>query len=179
MRLLALGAATAIASVVSFGLSAADFAYPPRVSGAPYYGLTPGPHVAPPTVTVVPAPDNDAPIPPAAIGPPRSGGSPSAPLGVRPGIPLPQPVCGPAWRCGDHGCNWQSSCAPHPEAYPDRNVSQRPGVAGSREFLVVQQPPVSIEPGGEIERGQGSPLILLGQRLFHDRRLSRTGKTAC
>ena len=25
----------------------------------------------------------------------------------------------------------------------------------------------------------GSPLILLGQRLFHDRRLSRTGNTAC
>ncbi len=56
MRLLARGAATAIATVVSFGANAADLNYPPPVLGQPQYGMAPPPAIAPPQVIIVPGP---------------------------------------------------------------------------------------------------------------------------
>ena len=48
---------------------------------------------------------------------------------------------------------------------------------------VAQQPHAVrsglIEANAPIERALGSPLTLLGQKLFYDRGLSRTGMTAC
>ena len=48
-----------------------------------------------------------------------------------------------------------------------------------QEPYVPSQETRRIEPKAPIERRPGSTLIALGQRLFHDRRLSRTGTTAC
>src|SRR5258705_13108446 len=64
MRLLALSAATAIATMISFSVSAADIGYPPPVVGQDQYGVAPRPAVAPPQVIIIPAP------------PPRVGSSP-------------------------------------------------------------------------------------------------------
>jgi hypothetical protein len=59
MRLIALGAASAIATVLSFGVEAADYAYPPAAVGPPQYGVAPSAAVAPPQVRVAPG----APVP--------------------------------------------------------------------------------------------------------------------
>src|SRR5438445_354416 len=50
MRLVALGGASAIATILSFGVEAADFAYPPSAVGPPQYGVAPPSAVAPPQV---------------------------------------------------------------------------------------------------------------------------------
>ena len=64
MRLIALGPASAIATVLSFGVEAADYAYPPAAVGPPQYSVAPPAAVAPPGAA--PA----SPLPPrAACGP--------------------------------------------------------------------------------------------------------------
>jgi cytochrome c peroxidase len=52
-------------------------------------------------------------------------------------------------------------------------------VAMAQEPHALKQQLGLIEPNVPIERPLGSPLTLLGQRLFYDTRLSRTGRTAC
>jgi cytochrome c peroxidase len=52
-------------------------------------------------------------------------------------------------------------------------------VAVAQELHTAKQQPGSIDSFAPIERPLGSPLALLGQRLFFDARLSRTGRTAC
>src|SRR6266404_3919192 len=73
MRLLALSAATAIATMISFSVSAADIGYPPPVVGQDQYGVAPRPAVAPPQVIIIPAPPqyNGASVPPPGSGLPR------------------------------------------------------------------------------------------------------------
>ncbi len=125
MRLIALGAASAIATVLSFDVEAADFAYPPPVVGPPQYGVAPSPAVAPPQVFVVPGAPvvlpryNGAPVRPPVVGSsPYAEAPPVAPPGVAPGTSLPpRAACDPVWRCGSSGCGWHPGCAPHPELY--------------------------------------------------------------
>jgi cytochrome c peroxidase len=52
-------------------------------------------------------------------------------------------------------------------------------VAVAQEPDAVRAQVGLIEPNAPIERPLGSPLTVLGQRLFYDARLSRTGTTAC
>ena len=52
-------------------------------------------------------------------------------------------------------------------------------VAVAQEPHAVKQKLDFIEPNAPIEPAVGSPLVVLGQRLFHDGRLSRSGRTAC
>jgi hypothetical protein len=106
MRSIALGVASAIATLLSCGVEAADFAYPP--SGV---GPSPPASVPPPQVLVVPgapAPipkyyNDRAPAPPPVAGlPPYSEAPPIAPPGVVPGTALPpRAACDPVWRCGN------------------------------------------------------------------------------
>ena len=172
MRSLALGAATAIVTLVSFGLKAADFRYPAPAIEAPQYGVHPGPGVAPPRVIVVPPPthDNGAPIPRGAAGYPRYGAPSPAPGVSGPKTSPPsRATCVSVWHCEDRSCSWRPACTSHPEP-------PRPPAPVAQEPLALRQEAGLIAP----EAGRpGSPLILLGQRLFHDRRLSRTGNTAC
>src|SRR5882724_2148769 len=88
MRLLALSAATAIATMISFSVSAADIGYPPPVVGQDQYGVAPRPAVAPPQVIIIPAP------------PPRVGSSPyGVELPVAPRVDVvPRAACPPIWR---------------------------------------------------------------------------------
>ena len=125
MRLIALGAASAIATTLSFGVEAADFGYPPSAGGAPQYGVAPPWPVAPPQVLVVPGAPvavpryNGAPVPPPVVAhSPYAEALPVAPPGVAPRTSLPpRAACDPLWRCGNNGCGWGPSCAPHPENY--------------------------------------------------------------
>ena len=140
MRLIALGAASAIATILSFGVEAADFAYPPSAVGPPQYGVAPPSAVAPPQVLVVPGAPlaipryNGAPVPPPVVAhSPYAEALPVAPPGVAPRTSLPpRAACDPVWRCGNSGCGWGPSCAPHPENYtgpygaPVRRSTQRP-----------------------------------------------------
>ncbi len=57
MRLIALGPASAIATVLSFGVEAADYAYPPAAVGPPQYSVAPPAAVAPPTAASSMRPD--------------------------------------------------------------------------------------------------------------------------
>jgi len=57
MRLLALGAAIAVATIVSVGANAADLDYPPPPVGQPQYGMASPPPVPPPQVIIVPGPN--------------------------------------------------------------------------------------------------------------------------
>jgi hypothetical protein len=119
MRLLVVSGATAIATAFSFGLNAADLAYPPPAIGLPQYGVAPPPSVSPPQVIVVPAP------------PPTAGASPY-------GVPAPAP-CPPVWQCGPGGCGWQPGCGPRPERYsgpygpPGPQVYSEPAVPPASE----------------------------------------------
>src|SRR6266536_6201868 len=145
MRLTALlGAAGAIAAVSTFGVEAADFAYPPAAVAPPQYAppqyappqysVAPAPAVAPPQVGVVPGAPvaipryNAAPAPPVMVGPsPYAEAPPVVPPGVAPGPFLPpRAACQPVWRCGSNGCGWDSRCAPHPEPYADLHRSPGP-----------------------------------------------------
>lgn len=137
MRLTALlGAAGAIAAVSTFGVEAADFAYPPAAVGPPSYGVAPPPAAAPPQVLVVPGAPvavpryNAAPAPPVVVGPsPYTEVPPVVPPGVGPGPSIPpRAACEPVWRCGSNGCGWDSSCAPYPEAYANPPRSPGPPV---------------------------------------------------
>ena len=137
MRLAALlGAANVIAAVSTFGVEAADFAYPPAAVAPPQYAppqysVGPAPAVAPPQVVVVPGapvaiPRYNAAAPPVVGGPSPYG---EAPPVVPPGPFLPpRAACEPVWRCGSGGCGWDSSCAPYPEAYADPHRSPGPPV---------------------------------------------------
>jgi hypothetical protein len=141
MRLIALGAASAIATVLSFGVEAADYAYPPAAVGPPQYGVAPSAAVAPPQVRVapgapVPVPRyNGAPVPPAVVGSspsPYGVSPPVAPPGVAPASPLPpRAACGPIWRCENGGCGWSSDCAPPLDHYSGPSGS--PQVYSGRE----------------------------------------------
>ena len=86
MRLLALGAAIAISTMLSSPVNAADLALPPPAVGQPQYGVAPPPAVSPPQVIIVPglsaAPSYDgAMIPPRVVGPSPYGVAPSAEYG--------------------------------------------------------------------------------------------------
>ena len=170
MRLPALGAAIAFASLASFGSQAADvdyyYGYP--VPEAPGY-VTRGSRLPPPPDLVVPAPTPKV-VPREAA--PRT-------------TPAPQVTCTRVWRCDEYDdCAWKSVCKPRPEPAPARYESPRPPAAvpqerpAPRPQPVVAQP-VVLAPAPAIDSRSGNPLILLGQRLFHDTRLSRTGTTAC
>ncbi len=115
MRFIALGAASAIGTVLSFGVEAADYAYPAPAVGPPQYGVMPPSAVAPPQVRVVPGAPvvvpryNGAPVPPAVVGSSPYGVAPPVgpAVGIAPGTPLPpREACGPVWRCGNNGCGW-------------------------------------------------------------------------
>ena len=144
MRLVALGGASAIATILSFGVEAADFAYPPSAVGPPQYGVAPPSAVAPPQVLVVPGapvgvPRYDgAPVPPPVVAhSPYAEALPVAPPGVAPGTSLPpRAACDPVWRCGNSGCGWGRGCAPENYAGPY-------GAPGPQ---VYSEPPRSPEP---------------------------------
>jgi hypothetical protein len=145
----ALGAAMAIAAVVSAPLNAADLgpAYP-GVVGPPQYSVAPP--VAPPQVTVIPgpvAPPQYGIAPPVAVGPP--------PVGVAPGpYPVPPPAaCAPVWRCEYRGCGWRPGCAPRPEPYSDPY-----GPPGPDVYSGQYAPPGPYgEPAPDIYSGQYAP----------------------
>ncbi len=144
MRLIALGAATAIATVLSFGVEAADLFDPPSPVGPPQYGVAPPPAVAPPQVLVVPGAPvaiprySGAPTPPAVVGfSPYGEAPPVAPPAPGTSLP-PRAACEPVWRCGNSGCGWGPSCAPHPENYTSPY--------GARGPQVYSEAPRSPEP---------------------------------
>jgi hypothetical protein len=166
MRLIALGAASSIATVLSFGVEAADYAYPPAAVGPPQYGppqysVVPPAAVAPPQVRVapgapVPVPRyNGAPVPPPVVGSsPYGVAPPVATPGVAPASPLPpRAACGPIWRCENGGCGWSSDCAPHPDH--DSGPSGSPQV-----YSEVPRPPEPYagpygSPGPQVYSGTG------------------------
>jgi hypothetical protein len=141
----ALGATTAIATVLSIGVNAADLASPPIAEvRPPPYGMAPPPPVAPPPyVIIVPergAPPlyNGAPVPPPVVGSsPDTVSPPLAPqASVPPGALLsPRAACVPAWRCGSWGCGWQG-CTPQPEFYsgPYGSPGGRYGLPGPQVY---------------------------------------------
>ena len=118
MRSLALGGASAIATVLSLGVEAADFAYPPSAIGS-------YPPVSAPAPQVLVIPGAPAPIPqysgaptapPIGRPPVYSEVPPITPPDVVPGaVRPPRAACDPVWRCGNGGCGWRPSCAPKPE----------------------------------------------------------------
>src|SRR6516164_9022867 len=123
MRLLACGAATAIATMVSVGANAADLDYtpPPPPIGQPQFGMASPPPVPPPQVIIVPGPNVPPQYPSAAVPPPPIG---PYPYGTPPPIPprvgfVPPANCPPVWRCGVRGCAWQPGCLP-PQQYSDQ-----------------------------------------------------------
>jgi len=96
MRLFALAAAAAVASV---GLSSCAS---PGFYGGGYY--------------------SDAPYAPAAVVYPEYGVPPPEPppISAYGAYVPPRAACTPVWRCGYQGCSWQSGCAPRPEPYAGR-----------------------------------------------------------
>jgi hypothetical protein len=128
MRLLARGAATAIATMVSVGANAADLDYPPPPVGQPQYGMAPPPPVQPPQVIIVPGPTVPPQYPSAAVPPPPVV---PYPYGTPPPIPPRADVAPPAncpltWRCGERGCGWQPACTPLPDRYSGQYELPRP-----------------------------------------------------
>lgn len=167
MRVLALSAATAIATTVSFGVNAADLAYPAPVVAQPQYGVAPHPAAAPPQVIIVPGPTTapqyiyGAPPAPPAVERPSYGIPP--PVGPRVDV-APSVACPPIWRCGDRGCGWQPGCVPPPERYS--------GAYGSPGPLVHSAPAPSPSPGPypgpyapQIDPGPSGPYS--GDRSFY------------
>ena len=144
MHVLAGAAATAIATLISFGADAADLS-PPPAFGQPQYGMAPPPPIAPPQVIIVPGPNMvprypSAALPPPPVAPPPGWGV-APPISPRADVP-PRAVCPLTWRCGEHGCGWQPNCAPPPERYsgqyePPGAMYPPPGPPG---------PPVYSEP---------------------------------
>ncbi len=166
MRLLALCTATCITTTVSFGVNAADLAYP---APTPPYGVAPRPAVPPPQVIIVPGPAaapqynygyGASAVPPMFGPPPNEVPPPVAP----PVAVAPSPACPPIWRCGDRGCGWQPTCAPRPEHYSDAY-----GVPGPR---VYTGPDPSPAPGPysrpyEPQLGPGPTAPYGGERSFY------------
>jgi len=164
VRFIALGAASAIGTVLSFGVEAADYAYPPAV-GPPQYGVMPPSAVAPPQVRVVPGAPvvvpqyNGAPVPPAVVGSSPYGVAPPVgpPVGIAPGTSLPpRAACGPVWRCGNNGCGWSPDCAPHPEHYSG------PYGPGPQVYSEAPRPPEPYpgsygSPGPQVYSGREAP----------------------
>src|SRR5882757_601252 len=163
MRLLALSAATAIATTISFSVSAADIGYPPPVVAEALYSVAPRPAVGPPQVIIIPAPHqyNGAAVPPPGVG--------SSPYGVAPPVAsradvVPRAMCPPVWRCGDRGCDWQPGCAPRPEHYsggygsPDPQVYPGPGIPPAPELYSgpYARPQVYLGPDGSYSGDQSS-----------------------
>ena len=135
MRLIALGTASVITTILSFSVEAADLFYPPSDVGSPQYGTAPPTAVAPPQVLVVPGapvavPHIDgAPAPPLAVGPsPYTEGPRVAVPGAAPGPPPPRAACDPVWRCGNAGCGWEPNCRPPAEHYAGPYRSPGPPV---------------------------------------------------
>jgi len=179
MRLTALlGAAGAIAAVSTFGVEAADFAYPPAAvapprNAPPQYSVAPAPAIAPPQVVVVPGapvaiPQYDAaPAPPVTVGPsPYGEAPPVVPPGVAPGPFLPsRAACEPVWRCGSNACGWDSRCAPHPEPYADPHRWPGPPVYSEAVPTPAPyagpngapSPPVYSRPAPEAYAGPNAP----------------------
>jgi hypothetical protein len=131
MRLLALSAATAIGTTISFCVSAADIGYPAAVIGHGEYGVAPR-GVVPPQVIILPAPHQyNGAVPPRGVGYFPNG---VAPLVTPRADVVPRASCPPVWRCGDRGCDWQPGCAPLPEHYsggygpPDPEVYPGPSI---------------------------------------------------
>ncbi len=165
MRLIALGAVSAIATILSFGVEAADFAYPPSAVGSPQYGVAPHWAVAPPQgLVVLGAPVavpryNGAPVqPPVVTQSPYAEAPPVAPPGVAPGTSVPpRAACDPVWRCGNNGCGWGPGCAPHPENYPGPY-----GTPGPQVYSEAPRPPEPYSgpygtPGPQIYSGPEVP----------------------
>src|SRR5262249_4804813 len=155
MRLIALGTASVITTILSFSVEAADLFYPPSDVGSPQYGTAPPTAVAPPQVLVVPGapvavPHFDgAPAPPAAVGPsPYTEGPRVAVPGAAPGPPPPRAACDPVWRCGNAGCGWEPNCRPPAEHYagPYR-------AAGAPALLGAPPPPGALP---RPDRGAGA-----------------------
>jgi hypothetical protein len=157
MRLIALGAATAIAAFSTFGVEAADLTYPSSAIGPPEYGVGPPPAVAPPQVLIVPGPTveipryNAVPAPPAVV---QSSPYREAPPVVPPGValgPPPRAACEPVWRCGSNGCGWDSSCAPHPEPYAGPH--RLPGPPAYSETVPAPAPYPNRGPSPQVYSG--------------------------
>src|SRR5262249_12230874 len=106
MRLLALCTATAVATMVSFGVNAADLSYPAPLTSHPPYGVAPR-RAVPPQVIIVPGPtaapqyNYGAWAPPPVVGPPAN----EFPPPVAPPVAVAPPAaCAPIWRFGYRGC---------------------------------------------------------------------------
>jgi hypothetical protein len=162
MRLLALSAATAIATMISFSVSAADIGYPPPVLGQDQYDLAPRPAVAPPQVIIIPTPPqyNGASVPPPGVGSSPYGAAP--PVAPRVDV-VPRAACPPIRRCGDRGCGWQPGCAPRPEHYsgeyesPDPQVYPGPGIPPPPEpYSGPYAPQVYLGPNASYSGDQSS-----------------------
>jgi hypothetical protein len=146
MRLIALGAASAIASVLTLCAEAADLAYPsaghPQLGGVPPPVIVSQPPAVMPPQVVVVSPANGALVPPAVVGPY------GAYSGVAPGNSLPPGAsCDRAWGCGHSGCPGPI-CVPHSGDY-----ARRYGAAGPP----VYSQPASI-PESYAGRNGGAPL---------------------
>jgi hypothetical protein len=115
MHSLAFGTATLIAVALSFGVKAADLAYPPPAVNQSPYGVAQPPAVAPPQVIVVPGPYTAQ-------------------------VPLPRLACPLEWRCGYSGCGWQPFCAPHPQYYPGGYGPPGPPIYSRPETLPRPEP---------------------------------------
>jgi hypothetical protein len=168
MRLIALGAANAVATVLAFGVEAADFS----AVGPPQYGVTPPPAVAPPQVLVVPGAPvavpryNGTPMRPPVVGyPPYAEAPPVTSPGVAPGTSLPpRAACDPVWRCGNSGCGWSPGCAPHPEPYaPHPEPYSGPyGSPAPQVYAEAPRPPEPYpgyywSPGPRVYSGREAP----------------------
>jgi len=126
MHLLACAATTALVAVISLGADAADL-NAPAAFGQPQYGMVPPPPAAPPQVMIVPGPLSQypnaiLPPPPVALPPPYGVAPPISP---RADV-APRAACPLTWRCVEHGCSWQPSCAPPPERYSGQYGSPGP-----------------------------------------------------
>jgi hypothetical protein len=132
MRLIALGVANAIATILTANVEAADFAYPPSTVVPPQYGVAPA---VPPQVAVVPGEPvvvpryNGSSAPAVVVGSsPYGEAPPVVSPGFRPGTSLPpRAACEPVWRCDNSSCGWGPSC-PHPEPYANPYRSPAPPV---------------------------------------------------
>jgi hypothetical protein len=104
MRLFALAAAAAVASVGLSSCASPGFYGGGYYSGAPYA----------PSAVVYPEYGVPPPEPP--------------PISAYGAYVPPRAACTPVWRCGYQGCGWQSGSAPRSEPYASAYGSSRPRV---------------------------------------------------
>jgi hypothetical protein len=138
MRLLALGAAIAIFTMLSSGVNAADLALPPPAVGQLQHGVAPPAAVPPPQVIIVPG----------LAAPPSYDGAVAS-----------RSACPPSWRCGDRECGWQPGCAPTRDRYPDQY-----GLPGAQVYSTPGAPPAPDRypdqygpPHPQVYSGRGAP----------------------